>query len=64
MANQIKTELTERYSSNADTEWSDAGIKSNWNCVVGRHFGTAITHEAGNFIYFYHGPTAVLLFKA
>ncbi|KAA0195946.1 Dynein light chain DLC [Fasciolopsis buskii] len=35
-----------------------------WHCVVGRNFGTYVTHEVKNFIYFYLGPNAVLLFKS
>ena len=35
-----------------------------WHCIVGRNFGSYVTHESGNFIYFYLGKVAVLLFKA
>ena len=35
-----------------------------WHCNVGRNFGSYVTHESGNFIYFYLGKVAVLLFKA
>ena len=24
-----------------------------WHCVVGRNFGSYVTHESGNFIYMY-----------
>ena len=34
-----------------------------WHCVVGRNFGSYVTHEAEHHIYFYIGQTAVLLFK-
>ncbi|KAL8271804.1 hypothetical protein Esti_004276 [Eimeria stiedai] len=34
-----------------------------WQCVVGRNFGSYVTHETHNFIYFYIGQMAVLLFK-
>jgi len=34
-----------------------------WHCVVGRNFGSYVTHEAKHHIYFYTGQTAVLLFK-
>ena len=26
-----------------------------WHCVVGRHFGSVVTHELGHYIYFYVG---------
>ena len=35
-----------------------------WHCIVGRNYGSYVTHETGNFIYFYVGQMAVLLFKS
>lgn len=35
-----------------------------WHCIVGRSFGSYVTHETKHFIYFYIGSTAILLFKA
>lgn len=35
-----------------------------WHCVVGRSFGSYITHESKHFIYFYVGQLAILLFKS
>ncbi|CAD2104572.1 dynein light chain 1, putative [Plasmodium berghei] len=35
-----------------------------WHCVVGRNFGSYVTHETKNFIYFYIGQVAILLFKS
>ena len=35
-----------------------------WHCVVGRNFGSYVTHESGNFIYMYISNVAFLLFKA
>ncbi len=34
-----------------------------FHCVVGRNFGSYVTHETKHFIYFYLGQVAVLLFK-
>ncbi|KAK8844089.1 dynein light chain 2, cytoplasmic [Kwoniella newhampshirensis] len=34
-----------------------------WHCVVGKNFGSFVTHETKNFIYFYLGPIAILLWK-
>lgn len=34
-----------------------------WHCVVGRNFGSFVTHEAKHHIYFYRGQSAILLFK-
>ncbi|BHF64179.1 hypothetical protein AAHC03_04794 [Spirometra sp. Aus1] len=35
-----------------------------WHCVVGRNFGSYVTHETRHFIYFYLGQVAILLFKS
>ncbi|XP_072023447.1 dynein light chain LC6, flagellar outer arm-like [Amphiura filiformis] len=35
-----------------------------WHCIVGKHFGSYVTHETKHFIYFYIGQMAVLLFKS
>ncbi|VDM25598.1 unnamed protein product [Hydatigera taeniaeformis] len=35
-----------------------------WHCIVGRNFGSYVTHEARNFIYFYMGQVAILLYKS
>ncbi|KAM3136553.1 hypothetical protein pb186bvf_011356 [Paramecium bursaria] len=34
-----------------------------WHCLVGRNFGAAVTHETKNYIYFYIGQLAIMLFK-
>ena len=35
-----------------------------WHCIVGRHFGSYVTHETKHFIYYYIGNMAILLFKS
>lgn len=35
-----------------------------WHVIVGRNFGSYVTHETKNFIYFYLGQVAILLFKS
>lgn len=34
-----------------------------WHCFVGRKFGSCVTHQDNNYIYFYIGQTAFLVFK-
>ncbi|KAI9297204.1 dynein light chain 1 [Neoconidiobolus thromboides FSU 785] len=34
-----------------------------WHCIVGRSFGSSVTHETKCFIYFYIGLTAILLYR-
>jgi len=35
-----------------------------WHCIVGRNFGSYVTHETKHFVYFYVGQMACLLFKS
>ncbi|KAI5292270.1 Dynein light chain [Ascosphaera acerosa] len=41
----------------------DARKGPTWHCIVGRNFGSFVTHETKHFIYFYLGHCAILLFK-
>ncbi|CAG9565643.1 unnamed protein product [Danaus chrysippus] len=41
----------------------DKKYNPKWHCIVGRNFGSYVTHERDCFIYFYVGPVAFLLFK-
>ncbi|XP_022089581.1 dynein light chain LC6, flagellar outer arm-like isoform X1 [Acanthaster planci] len=42
----------------------DRKYNPTWHCIVGRNFGSYVTHETKHFIYFYLGQVAVLLFKS
>ncbi|BHF62926.1 Dynein light chain [Sparganum proliferum] len=35
-----------------------------WQCVVGRKFGSYVTHQDGTFIHFMYGEWAFLLYKS
>ncbi|KAJ2934823.1 hypothetical protein H1R20_g2286, partial [Candolleomyces eurysporus] len=35
-----------------------------WHVVVGKNFGSYVTHETKHFIYFYIGPLAILIWKS
>ncbi|KAF3934135.1 hypothetical protein ABW20_dc0100654 [Dactylellina cionopaga] len=50
IAQYIKREFDNKYGST-------------WHCIVGRNFGSFVTHETKHFIYFYIGHVAILLFK-
>ena len=41
----------------------DKKYNPTWHCIVGRNFGSFVTHESKHFIYFYIGQVAVLLFR-
>ncbi|KAA3676987.1 dynein light chain LC8-type [Paragonimus westermani] len=51
IAAYIKKEFDKRYNAT-------------WHCIVGRNFGSYVTHESKHFIYFYMDKFAVLLFKS
>ncbi|KAG2721404.1 hypothetical protein I3760_02G081100 [Carya illinoinensis] len=51
VAEHIKKEFDKRHGST-------------WHCIVGRNFGSYVTHETNHFIYFYLDQKAVLLFKS
>jgi dynein light chain LC8-type len=41
----------------------DKELGHTWHVIVGKNFGSYVTHELGSFLYFYVGPYAVLVFK-
>ncbi|CCK69430.1 dynein light chain KNAG_0C03200 [Huiozyma naganishii CBS 8797] len=41
----------------------DAEFGGPWHVVVGKNFGSYVTHEKAHFLYFYIGPLAFLVFK-
>lgn len=60
---------TERYNSEKDIaafvkKEFDEKYGRTWHCIVGRNFGSHVTHETRHFIYFYLGQVAILLFKS
>nr|AGC52721.1 cytoplasmic dynein light chain 1 [Spirometra erinaceieuropaei] len=42
----------------------DKEFNPTWHCIVGRNFGSYVTHESKHFIYSYMGQVAILLFKS
>ena len=47
----IKTEFDQRWSPH-------------WHVIIGRNFGSFVTHETKNFIFFYLADKAIMIFKA
>ncbi|XP_954491.1 dynein light chain 1, putative [Theileria annulata] len=41
----------------------DKTYEPTWHCIVGKNFGSFVTHEKHCFIYFYLGKMAFLIFK-
>ncbi|EME31081.1 Dynein light chain 1, cytoplasmic [Galdieria sulphuraria] len=42
----------------------DKNFGEYWHCVVGKSFGSYVTHVSGAFAYFYVDQLAVMVFKA
>ena len=61
--NSDMTEDMQQDAINVATKF-DRKHNPTWHCIVGRNFGSYVTHETKHFIYFYLGQIAVLLFKS
>jgi dynein light chain LC8-type len=66
---EIATQALEKFSIEKDVaahikKEFDKQHNPTWHCVVGRNFGSYVTHETKHFIYFYIGQVAILLFKS
>ncbi|RPA97501.1 hypothetical protein L873DRAFT_1809538 [Choiromyces venosus 120613-1] len=57
-SNTVEKDIAQYIKKEFDTKYGNT-----WHCIVGRNFGSFVTHETKNFIYFYVGHLAVLLFK-
>ncbi|KAI8907022.1 cytoplasmic dynein light chain 2 [Powellomyces hirtus] len=42
----------------------DKKYNPTWHCIVGRNFGSTVTHEMKHFTCFYLGQFAIPLFKS
>lgn len=42
----------------------DKKYPGSWHVIVGRNFGSYVTHETGYFMYLYMGQLAILCFKS
>jgi dynein light chain LC8-type len=42
----------------------DETWEPNWHVIVGKNFGSKVTHEARRLVYFYVYDLAVLMYKA
>lgn len=41
----------------------DSAYGAQFHVIVGKHFGSKVTHDAKHFTFFYLGDKAVLIFK-
>lgn len=61
--NAVKEFNLEREIAGAIKNQLDAKYGVTWHVIIGKSFGSYVTHEKGHFIYFYIGPIAVLAFR-
>merc|ERR1711892_382488 len=66
---ECATQALEKYNIEKDIaayikKEFDKKYSPTWHCIVGRNFGSYVTHETKHFAYFYVGQMAVLLFKS
>uniref|UniRef100_A0AC35FF02 Dynein light chain n=1 Tax=Panagrolaimus sp. PS1159 TaxID=55785 RepID=A0AC35FF02_9BILA len=54
----------ERHIAHHIKQTFDKRYNPTWHCIVGRSFGSFVSHENQHFIYFYYGNLAILLFKS
>jgi len=45
-------------------KYMDKTWMPNWHVVIGRNFGSFVTHETRSFLYFYYQEKAVMIYKA
>jgi len=60
----MKETKVEKDIASAIKKRFDTNHQPYWHCIVGRNFGSYVTHESKHFLYFYIGHVAVLLFKS
>ncbi len=60
----FETETHENAIATAIKHDFERKYKGLWHCIVGKNFGSYVTHETKAYIYFYVGQMAVLLWKS
>ena len=52
-------ECAEEIKKAFDAKWDPS-----WHVVIGKNFGSYVTHETRRFIYFYVNHYAIMIYKA
>ncbi|CAH8529759.1 unnamed protein product [Heterobilharzia americana] len=66
---QIAAAAREKYEVDKDIatyvkQHFDRKYGRTWHCIVGKQYGSDVSHEERSFIYFFLGDRAILLFKS
>ncbi|CCF58480.1 hypothetical protein KAFR_0E03280 [Kazachstania africana CBS 2517] len=59
----VKTQDLERDIASTIKKQLDSKMGTTWHVIVGKNFGSYVTHEKGHFVYFYIDSLAFLVFK-
>ena len=59
----IKKHTVDQEIASYIKQYFDNTYEPTWHCVVGKQYGSNVTHCSDNFIYYYHDELAILLFK-
>ena len=51
--------VVEAVKKKFDAQWGP-----HWHVIIGKNFGSFVTHETERFLYFYVGDKAVMVFKS
>nr|CAH8826200.1 unnamed protein product [Trichobilharzia regenti] len=56
---ELEKDIADHLKKEFDTKYGPT-----WHCIVGKNFGSSVTHEPDSFIYFFVEKYAVLLYKS
>jgi len=51
--------VVQKIKDHMDELWTPS-----WHVIIGRNFGSMVTHESKKFLYFYYNNKAVMMYKA
>lgn len=60
----LQSDITDREIAAYVKKEFDKKYGPTWHCIVGKHYGSFVTHEAYNYMYFMLGQKSVLIFKS
>jgi dynein light chain LC8-type len=60
----LERQQTEKEMASYIKKEFDRYMNPTWHVFVGRNFGSFVTHEVDNYIYFYIGQMGFLIFKS
>ena len=59
----LDSQQTERAISEHIKSHFDDKYGSNWHCIVGKNFASFVSYNIRNYLFFYIGSLAILIYK-